>query len=112
MEHYAINLAMAVAFAIGYRDRLIVVAGGLPLFCGLIEIAQLWVPGHHVRLSDFLVDAAAGWIGVAAAIGAKLILPRSFEQRLFSCRCWTRQSRFSNEATCWLIRQHHAQFQL
>ena len=31
---------------------------------GAIEIAQLWVPGRHARLIDFLVDTTAACIGI------------------------------------------------
>ena len=36
-------------------------------FVGVIEIAQLVVPGRHARLSDFLIDAFAVSIGLAGA---------------------------------------------
>ena len=75
MEHLAIYLATGLAFAMGYRDRLPAVAGGLLLFCGLIEVVQLWVPGRHARLSDFLVDAAAAGLGVAVAAAVTRIWP-------------------------------------
>jgi len=80
MEHLLIFLAMGLAFAVGYRDRLPAVAGGLLLFCGVIEVVQIWVPGRHARLSDFLVDVAAAGLGVAAAVAAKWIWPRRSEQ--------------------------------
>jgi VanZ family protein len=79
MEHLAIYLATGFVIAIGYRDRLPVVTAGLVLFCGLIEFMQLWVPGRHARLSDFLVDVVGTWIGVAALVAAKWILPRRLE---------------------------------
>jgi len=37
------------------------------LFAGAIELAQLFVPGRHARLSDFTVDALAARIGLAAS---------------------------------------------
>ena len=40
---------------------------GLVLFAGAIELAQLFVPGRHARLSDFVVDALAACIGLAAS---------------------------------------------
>ena len=36
----------------------------LPIFAAAIELAQQWVPGRHVRMSDFFVDAAASCLGV------------------------------------------------
>ena len=64
-EHLAIFLLTGIAFAIGYPRRLFLQSIGLVIFAGLIEIAQLWVPGRHARLSDFIVDASAACIGVA-----------------------------------------------
>jgi VanZ family protein len=80
MEHLLIFLAMGLAFAVGYRNRLPAVAGGLVLFCGAIEVVQIWVPGRHARLSDFLVDVAATGLGVAAVVAATWILPRRSAQ--------------------------------
>jgi len=80
LEHLLIFLAMGLAFALGYRDRLPAVAAGLLLFCGAIEVVQIWVPGRHARLSDFLVDASAAGLGVVAAVAAKWILPRRSER--------------------------------
>ena len=77
-EHLSIYFAMGLAFAIGYRDRLLLVAGGVLLFSGLIEIVQLFVPGRHARLNDFLIDAGAACIGAAAVAAGKRILPRQF----------------------------------
>ena len=80
MEHLAVYLATGLTFAIGYRDRLVVVAGAFLLFCGLIEVVQFWVPGRHARLSDFIVDVVGADIGVAIVAVAKWILPRQFER--------------------------------
>ena len=66
-EHLAIFLTVGAVLAIGYRGRLPLMAGGLLLFCGLVEVLQFWVPGRHARLSDFLVDAASALAGVAIA---------------------------------------------
>src|SRR5262245_51362506 len=63
-EHLAIYLATGFAFAAGYADRLLLVTGALTLFSGLIEIAQVWAPGRHARLSDFLIDAGAAGLGI------------------------------------------------
>jgi len=35
-------------------------------FSGAVEIAQLFVPGRHARLSDFIVDGLAITVGVMA----------------------------------------------
>jgi VanZ family protein len=63
-EHLAIFLALGTAFGLGYTNRFWILAGALVTFSGGIEIAQLWAPGRHARLSDFFVDAAASCIGI------------------------------------------------
>jgi VanZ family protein len=35
------------------------------LFAGAIEFAQMFAPGRHARISDFLVDALAAYLGLA-----------------------------------------------
>jgi len=39
----------------------------LVIFLGSIEVAQLFVPGRHARLSDFIIDAIAACMGLAIA---------------------------------------------
>jgi VanZ family protein len=39
----------------------------LVIFAGAIEFAQIFAPGRHARISDFLVDAFAACIGVAVS---------------------------------------------
>src|ERR1700685_1844661 len=68
LEHFAIFFATGVAFISGYGQRALGVAIALVAFAGLIEIAQLYVPGRHARLSDFIVDAAALCVGMALAL--------------------------------------------
>jgi VanZ family protein len=36
---------------------------------GLLELLQLWMPGRHARLEDFVVDALAACAGMALAAG-------------------------------------------
>ncbi len=76
LEHFAIFAATGFAFGFGYsRRRLVTVA--LVIFAGAIELAQTFVPGRHARLSDFIVDAVAMCVGIAAAsIVATPILTR------------------------------------
>jgi len=39
----------------------------LVIFAGVIEFAQLFVPGRHARLSDFIIDAFGACVGAALA---------------------------------------------
>jgi VanZ family protein len=66
VEHAAVFLLDGLAFAFAYRGRaLLLSSAALPLCAGL-EIAQLFVPGRHARLSDFVVDFVAALMGIAA----------------------------------------------
>ena len=65
-EHAAIFFATGCVFALGYPGRVWWRWAALIVFAGAIEIAQIWLPTRHARVSDFIVDAAAACAGVAA----------------------------------------------
>jgi VanZ family protein len=64
LEHFLIYLATGFAFGLGNKRRHDLLAVLLVLFSGAIEIAQLFVPGRHARLSDFIIDALAACVGL------------------------------------------------
>jgi VanZ family protein len=67
-EHFAIFCATGAAFGLGYTsNRRLPLAIVLVIFAGAIEFAQIFAPGRHARISDFLVDAFAACIGVAVS---------------------------------------------
>jgi VanZ family protein len=68
-EHFLIYGAAGLAFGLGYERKHGLLAILLLIFTGSVELAQLFVPGRHARLSDFIVDASAIWTGL---IGASL----------------------------------------
>jgi VanZ family protein len=65
VEHFAIFFTTGVAFGIGYSVKQAAMMAGLVIFAGAIEFAQVFVPGRHARLSDFVIDALALCVGVA-----------------------------------------------
>lgn len=65
LEHFVPFLVTGVAFGFGYDRRAFLVAAAMVVFTAAIEILQIFVPGRHARLSDFVVDAAAVTAGVA-----------------------------------------------
>jgi VanZ family protein len=66
-EHALAFVLLGLAFGFAYtRNRLLTAAITVGL-TGLIEILQFWAPGRHARLEDFLVDALAACVGLAAA---------------------------------------------
>ena len=65
LEHFLIYLATGLAFGIGYPRGAWRLAIGLVAFAGAVELVQLFIPGRHARLSDFMIDAVAVCLGVA-----------------------------------------------
>lgn len=74
LEHFLIFAATGAAFGLGYDLGLVLLATQLVSFAGAVEIAQLFVPGRHARLSDFIVDGVAICVGSIAGSLAKRIL--------------------------------------
>jgi VanZ family protein len=70
-EHALAFVLVGLAVGLAFPQRRLLVAAISVVLIGLLEIMQLWAPGRHARLEDFLVDAATACIGlaVAAAIG-------------------------------------------
>jgi VanZ family protein len=74
LEHFLIFAATGAAFGLGYEARRGLLAMQLVIFAGVVEIAQLFVPARHARLSDFLVDAIAICAGsIAGSFRANLL---------------------------------------
>jgi len=67
VEHAAIFAAMGLAFGLGYGSRHLLQTVGLIGFCAAIELVQLWIPGRHARISDFVVDALSASVAVGVA---------------------------------------------
>ena len=67
IEHLAIFVATGLAFGLGYRTRHLYQAMGLIIFAGAIEVAQIWDPGRHARIGDFIVDATSACVGTMIA---------------------------------------------
>jgi VanZ family protein len=76
-EHALAFVLLGLAFGLAYtRNRLLTATIAVAL-TGLIEILQFWAPGRHARLEDFLVDAIAACIGLAAAAAFDWMIKRS-----------------------------------
>ena len=67
LEHFIIFAATGFAFGLGFKRRHDLLAILLVLFSGSIEMAQLFVPGRHARLSDFIIDAVAACVGLVTS---------------------------------------------
>jgi VanZ family protein len=69
-EHAFAFVLIGLAFGLAYpRQRLLASAIAMAGIATL-EILQLWAPGRHARLEDFVVDAAAACVGfmITAAV--------------------------------------------
>jgi len=67
LEHFIIFAATGFAFGLGHKRGHDLLAILLVIFSGTVEIAQLFVPGRHARLGDFIIDAVAACIGIVMA---------------------------------------------
>ena len=65
LEHLLIYLALGITFGIGYARRWGLLTLGLVGLTAAVEFAQLFVPGRHARLKDFVIDAGAVCLGIA-----------------------------------------------
>jgi VanZ family protein len=66
LNHFLAYVVTASMLASGNRSRthVINILLGLIAYAGLLEIAQLWIPGRTSRLSDFVVSALGALIGL------------------------------------------------
>src|SRR5262249_26475766 len=65
-NHFLAYLVTASALASGDRSRACALDSllGLTVYAGLLEIAQLWIPGRTSRLSDFIASGLGALIGI------------------------------------------------
>jgi VanZ family protein len=76
-EHALAFVLLGVAFGLAYTSNrwlTAVLAVGLT---GTLELPQLWIPGRHARLEDFVVDALAACAGLAVAAAFDWIIRRT-----------------------------------
>jgi VanZ family protein len=66
-EHALAFVLVGLAVGLAFTRRQLRVAAGCVVLIGLLEILQLWAPGRHARLEDFVVDAVTACIGLAGA---------------------------------------------
>jgi VanZ family protein len=66
-EHALAFVLVGLAFGLGYTRHRLLTAGIAVVLIGVLEMLQLWMPGRHARLQDFVVDALAACVGIAVA---------------------------------------------
>ena len=67
LEHAAIFAITGFTLGLGYPNRAQVQMFAMIVFAAVIELAQIYAPGRHARMIDFVVDALAACLGVAFA---------------------------------------------
>jgi VanZ family protein len=73
-EHALAFVLVGLAFGLAYRQRRLFTAAVAVIMIGVLEILQLWVPGRHARMEDFVVDALTACVGFAVAAGLDWML--------------------------------------
>jgi len=65
LEHALAFALLGLLFGLGYpAHRLSIVLGAVPVI-GFLEALQLWMPGRHARLEDFVVNLVTFWVAFA-----------------------------------------------
>lgn len=67
-EHALAFILIGLAFGFAYRSHRPITAAIIVVLTGALELAQLWAPGRHARLEDFVVDAATACVGIALTV--------------------------------------------
>ncbi len=65
LEHFAMFFITGSAFALGYPRSDYVLSAAAIAFTACLELLQLFAPGRHARISDFVIDALSALIGIA-----------------------------------------------
>ena len=76
-EHALAFILVGLAFGLAYPRHRLLTAVIAVVTIGTLEILQLWAPGRHARLEDFVVDALAACAGLAVAAGVDWAIRRS-----------------------------------
>ena len=67
-EEHALAFALiGLAFGLAYARHRLLISVIAVVVTGTIEILQMWTPGRHARLGDFVIDAVAACAGIAIA---------------------------------------------
>ena len=66
-EHALAFVLVGLAFGLAYPRHRLLTAAIAVVMIGVLELLQLWAPGRHARLEDFVVDALTACAGLAVA---------------------------------------------
>jgi VanZ family protein len=80
-DHALAFVLIGVLFAFAYPQRRRSASMIAVVLIGALELMQVWAPGRHARLQDFLVDAGAALAGFALAAAAEALALRGRGRR-------------------------------
>ncbi|HEY4985383.1 MAG TPA: VanZ family protein [Bradyrhizobium sp.] len=63
-EHALAFMLVGLAFGLAYPKHRLLTSAIAVVMIGILELLQLWVPGRHARIEDFLVDALTACVGL------------------------------------------------
>jgi VanZ family protein len=63
-EHAFAFVLIGLAFGLAYPRHRLLTSIIAVVMIGVIELLQLWMPGRHARLGDFVVDALTACVGM------------------------------------------------
>jgi VanZ like family len=73
MEHFASFALAGILYYLSYAHHLLTRLAAAVLFAGGLEVLQLFVPGRHARLVDFVMDALGACIGIVLVFGFAVV---------------------------------------
>ena len=76
-EHALAFVLLGLVFGLAHTRNRSLTAALVIAFTGVIELLQFWAPGRHARLEDFVVDAFAASLGLAAAAALDWMIRRT-----------------------------------
>ena len=93
-EHLSIFLLTGLAFGLGYPDRYPMQSIALVLFAAAVELVQVWAPGRHPRLSDFVAAVLGLGLGIGLAyVSTRMARGRMAKREKMAGLCSTVSSR-------------------
>jgi VanZ family protein len=76
-EHALAFVLLGLAFGLAYTRNRLHTATFVIAFTSVLELLQFLAPGRHARMEDFVVDALAASLGLAAAMALDWTLRRT-----------------------------------
>lgn len=79
-EHFFIFFALGASVGLAYPGRWVAASFALFWFAGGVEVAQLFAPGRHARLEDFVVDFLGSVAGIVLIMVVHAVVRRLMQR--------------------------------